>query len=781
MTTTFGQLLRRFRKDEAGLTQQQLANELYIARERISEWENDKYLPQSRDTILSLEKPLDLKPGQVDRLLIAANYTQEYGTIDSDLPAMAQVDEAKVGTMTVDRLVVGELEIPQSTGQETKATVDRDAALDRYCEWVKATYGTMRVLGKHEPVSVEGIYTDVYLLDRPQAMERFDLGQAPQGRAQLEAQRVRLDGIEVIRQPEHQRLVILGQPGAGKTTFLKHIALQAAAGKLGDSVPILVYLREWSGELMEFLTRSVTDDGIADPPALIEHLLRSGRALLLFDGLDEVNEPQRRDLIRSIEAFHRRYGDCRILLTCRVAATPHQFEGFSEVEVADFTYAQMLAFARNWFGENTAKTAEFQKQLQQDKHLRDLGRTPLLLGMLCLTFDEQGTFPQKRTDLYRQGLDALLDEWDASRSVEREALRRAEIYHNLSLGRKHQLFAYIAHATFAQEETLIPQERLERLITDYLVMIPDAPARIGIDAGAVLKAIEAQHGILVGFARQVYTFVHPTFQEYYTAHYIVERVRDGDTQVVPRLLAHAQEDRWREVTLLIASLLDEADDFFAHFLDMLDKLVCEDAKLVEFLTWAAHKAASVNVPYKPAAVRAYYASSDPDLALALDFALFHTFARAPARACDRAIALDRAIASALAIARDLNRAIARDRAFANTFTRAVARTFAHALDRARGIRNTALYTALTELQRPDEDAPAKAWDTFAVQLQAIMIEHRDIGHDWDFTEEQWETLDRYYTAAKLLVKCLDVAYVTDRAAIEERLLLPPPNLSPTHQ
>lgn len=78
--------------------------------------------------------------------------------------------------------------------------------------------------------------------------------------------------------------------------------------------------------------------------------------------------------------------------------------------------------------------------------------------------------------------------------IERDAMRRAEIYHQLSLGRKHQMFAAIAYETFEQGESLIAQERLKQRLLDYLVTVPDAPERIDIDAKAVLKAIEAQRG-----------------------------------------------------------------------------------------------------------------------------------------------------------------------------------------------------------------------------------------------------------------------------------------------
>jgi predicted NACHT family NTPase len=79
-------------------------------------------------------------------------------------------------------------------------------------------------------------------------------------------------------------------------------------------------------------------------------LLRAGRALLLFDGLDEVQEAERSRLITELEKLRRRYHGCCMLLTCRTAATGYQFERARYVDVADFTPDQMDAFARRWFG-----------------------------------------------------------------------------------------------------------------------------------------------------------------------------------------------------------------------------------------------------------------------------------------------------------------------------------------------------------------------------------------------------------------------------------------------
>jgi predicted NACHT family NTPase len=61
------------------------------------------------------------------------------------------------------------------------------------------------------------------------------------------------------------------------------------------------------------------------------------------------------------------------------------------------------------------------------------------------------------------------------------------------------------------------------------------------------------------------------------------------------------------------------------------------------------------------------------------------------------------------------------------------------------------------------------------QLRAMMIQYRNIGHDWQFSEAQAKLLEQYYTANKLLVDCLNSdCYVTRavREDIEATLLLP---------
>jgi predicted NACHT family NTPase len=66
----------------------------------------------------------------------------------------------------------------------------------------------------------------------------------------------------------------------------------------------------------------------------------------------------------------------------------------------------------------------------------------------------------------------------------------------------------------------------------------------------------------------------------------------------------------------------------------------------------------------------------------------------------------------------------------------------------------------------------KAW---LEKVKNVLIEHRNIGHDWQFSDEQKKLLQQYYGANKLLVDCLNSdCYVSRevRQEIEETLLLP---------
>lgn len=697
------------------------------------------------------------------------------------------------------------------------------AAGRRYADKIAQDYGTIRILGMAQPVPLPTIYTDVLILDKPIAYGRFSV-EALEAEFTQRGRRwwgdssdKRHTGTDLVANVN--KLYLLGKPGAGKTTFLKYLALKASRGELRfprkgqagsePKVPIFVTLRDWAdkgGMLATYLARELEICGFPEAGGYLEALLKSGRALVLFDGLDEVTAAQdaKQKITAQIRDFARQYSDCHVVVTCRIAAKDYSFDQFTYMELADFTPQQVKAFVGHWFRPNDKKRDSMLAELARPEHegIRELTNNPLLLTLLCLTYEETLHFPPHRVEIYEEALDALLKKWDSSRGIQRD-----EAYRNLSLGRKKKMLGRIAFAAFDRGRYFWPQDELARQLVDYLQKVPEAPAAVDIDGEAVLRAIAAQHGLLVERARGVYSFSHLTFQEYFTAQQIVENQGRGS---LDRLVGHSHEDRWREVFLLVASRLDEADAFLGVWLRHLERLAAGDPTLIELLNWAALSRRG-EPGAAPPALRAWYVwlARVLDLALARDRAL--DLARdlaldlARARALDRDRARDRARALGLGLALGLDLALARalaldfdlDLAFdylmvmgeqymilfgqlITKFKRTQKEALAQALqetqeqliDWAQALRLPALRDALRSLVAPSASADEKAWQAFQARWRAIALEQRDL-RAWQFTPAQEAILEAYLAGTQLLVACLKVAYVNDRAAIEAGILAPP--------
>ncbi len=686
-----------------------------------------------------------------------------------------------------------------------------NSAAQAYRNKVSELYGTIRILGKPEPVALEGIFTDVFILDKPTAFRRYDITQLRADPEQLGHSVRRIGGLELVKHADSRRLFILGKPGAGKTTFLKYVALQAVQDKL-DMVPIFVSLKEWADSglaLMPFLVSQFKICNFPDAQAFIEQLLRAGNAIVLFDGLDEVSagEGQRDQLTAALRDFSKQYDRCQCLMTCRIAATDYTFERFTYVELADFNDEQITTFVTKWFQDSEVKREMFLRDFAkpEQRGLRELASSPLLLSLLCLSFDATLTFPQRRVEIYEEALEALLKKWDASRGI-----RRDEAYRELSLRRKRQLFARIAYETFAQGHYFVRQDELAKLISDYMRKLPSAKADDEVDGEAVLKAIEAQHGILVERARRIYSFAHLTFQEYFTAKDIVDNTH---SEKVSYLLTpeHILDSHWREIVLLTASLLHTADPFFSVFKTAENSIIVIEPKLKQLLQWARSKADSVNAVSRPALVRALYLGLGSSTGRMLTHDLALTLARNQGNGVlsltrdllekhdlcieffqGRAVAFDHTRNPFLIQASDFATDLILDFGLINIYLSALAlgrrgedfeelknirsqfpRYYSQIISMSRSMDSSNLSQVLTKLFVPYiSDGPSE-WSLFATNLGTVMQNYRNISLDWNLTETQRECLSRYVAANELLVECLRLAVVTDKQAIEDSLLLPP--------
>lgn len=661
-------------------------------------------------------------------------------------------------------------------------------------ERIQAQCGTVHILDIARPIGINELYVDVNILEEINSKRWVDINDLqPPDREQFErfglgkVRQKRVGGQDVVLQ--YSKLMLLGKPGAGKTTFLQSLAINCNQGNFRpDCLPIFINLKNFAEDTRDLLQPSLVKYihkyfAVFDiTEQQIITVLSQGKVLLLLDALDEVAEQDSEILLKNLRQFIEIYHKNIIVITCRVAAQYYRFQGFTEVEIADFTKSQIATFANKWFlavakkspakAQSLARKFIQKLELAENMQILELASTPILLNLTCLLFQFVEDFPSKRAELYKQGLDLLLVRWDEARGIKRD-----QIYRNFSLLQKIKLLSRIAAITFAQGEYFLPEKKMHQLIGDYLSHIPqgthDADA-LELESAAVLKAIEAQHGLLVERARGIYSFSHLTFQEYFTAR---EIFANANTQTLKELVEQINEERWREIFLLTVEMLQPADELLQLMKQQIDRLATVNEKLEDFLNWLIEKSSTIKGSYHPASVRAFYFTialpPEHPLARTQNFAISLDPQMAGNLSLD--LALDLALTHALSVSVTITADIFSQRLFALS----LALDLEHLLTDEPSLQ-TSIKLLKNQLPSPKQGREAlKMWwqthgEGWIRKLRTLIIGSRQIGHAWQFNEQEWQNLQEYWYANQLLLDCLNSATnVTPnvRESIENTLLL----------
>ncbi len=391
--------------------------------------------------------------------------------------------------------------------QIVKEFVDTGYAIaaQKYEDAMLKRYGSMRILGMAKPISLEGIYTQVNVLSKPSAFAycteehqeqliKMYRGVGSYGDTVGEG----ISGIKAVA--DNDKLFILGKPGAGKTTFCKWMTLQTIKGTI-DQVPIFIPLNHYADSGLSLFEYVVNEFEICNFPGakdFLQTILKEGKCIIFCDGLDEVKNEGgvRSKVIKELTDFSDQYRSNSFIITCRVAAHEYSFERFTYVEMSDFDEGQIKEFVKGWFIKKPKKHEKFITDFNKSENsgLRDLAKSPLLLTLLCLSFNETMKFSHRRSEIYKKAFYTMLEKWDASREITRD-----DIYRNLSNDYKENMFVDVAAKSFSEGNYLFKQDDLRDDIVTFLKTLPKSEADDAVsrdDGHVVLKAVAASMAFL---------------------------------------------------------------------------------------------------------------------------------------------------------------------------------------------------------------------------------------------------------------------------------------------
>ena len=383
--------------------------------------------------------------------------------------------------------------------------------------------------------------------------------------------------------------ILLGDPGSGKSSFVKHLLGNIAQCTLKDDtplipgvqdlLPVLIQLRDLAPILgnadltneqparrrelaqlvvelavnraVEILKVDTFDEGI-------RQAFENENVFLVLDGLDEVPYYLRSLVREAVGAVLNQYQLPRVLVTCRIRSYSGEtvFSDVPTYTLAPLNDDQINTFITNWYtaqdelgrittGDVDTRIENLQNAAHSD-HLRSLASNPMLLTTMTIIHQQEAELPKERVKLYHLAVELLLKRWQKNRKGISAELGHFIDKREARLRPVMEKLAYEAHRSDKKEE----EADLPRKQTIDLLEKDAYLGNVSL-AEQFLDYVDRHAGLLVGKGGShekpaVYSFPHRTFQEYLAGcHIIGERGAADELRKLARF-----GDYWGDAVVL---------------------------------------------------------------------------------------------------------------------------------------------------------------------------------------------------------------------------------------
>jgi hypothetical protein len=423
--------------------------------------------------------------------------------------------------------------------------------------------------------------------------------------------------IETVLQhltPQSPSAVILGDPGAGKSTTVRWLTLHMARAYCSEEtlspalapaqIPILIRIDDYAKYLSDHARQSVNMPGQelsfktffegrlarieSELPSAIKRAISAGRCLLLFDGLDEVATDEMRLRVRDdiydfmLACFTKQQQNKaifnRFLITSRIVGyEPGALTQYAEYTLHELNNQQIEQFLASWCPaveryqsgkEARILTAQDELRFQEDGNrqkqtlwralqdnpgIRRMAVNPLMLTILALIQKSGGRLPHRRIELYECITQTLLDNWNQTRGGHRLAREDIQVAEEV-LG----VLAYERHS----RDLLLTKKRVMEIARNAIAACRgrsvDEISLIYVEG--FIETLSQSSSLFGQKGQGLFDFIHRTFEEYYAAMYLLNKRYNSSKDLeafVSREYCHAL---WHEPILLaVASLNGQKD------------------------------------------------------------------------------------------------------------------------------------------------------------------------------------------------------------------------------
>ncbi|MCG8926789.1 NACHT domain-containing NTPase [Lentzea sp. CC55] len=329
-----------------------------------------------------------------------------------------------------------------------------------------------------------------------------------------------------------ERVLVQGDPGAGKSTLAAKFAHDVA---VSGRVPFLLVLREFATsfdegghDLLHYLEKLCQAPYNVKPPRDgVEYLLRTGRGVVVLDGLDELVQTElRRRVVSLVEGFAHLYPLVPILVTARKVGyedAPLSTELFLSSTIEEFDSQRVAGYVQRWFTLDEATSPAERSRLitsfmEDSAQIPELRSNPLLLTLLCAMYSSDRYLPRNLAQVYERCALMLFEQWDSKRGITLPLK-----FH----GRLRGAVQHLAWRMFTAAESgkAMPRTRIINVLVDYLEAKLDDHDESSATAEEFLAFCTGRAWILTDVGAERYGFTHRTFLEYFAAEHVVRTRR----------------------------------------------------------------------------------------------------------------------------------------------------------------------------------------------------------------------------------------------------------------